>query len=175
MCAICNFKIEFSVAHPATLTVAVATRAAIEAGTVEEIDVSDGALSSARHRLSAIETLSLWQARIEDALTPAALLELPDFYVLLIETDTVGFFHSTENGFDPDVVPEMPDLTTEDISKRSNMIVTSEAMLRAWMKDRVEMEAALDQSMLIVDAPLQHASALRQMLRVACFDEVRSS
>jgi hypothetical protein len=152
----------------------VATRAAIEAGTVEEIDVSDGAFSSARHRLSANETLSLWQARIEDALTPATLLELSNFYVLLIETDTLGFFHSTENGFDPDVVPEMPDFTTDDISKRSNMIVTSEAVLRAWLNDQVEMEAALDQSMVIIDAPLQHACALRQMLRVASFDEVRS-
>jgi hypothetical protein len=50
MCAICEFKIEFSIGHPLALSVAVATRKAIEAGLVDEIETDDGALSAARKR-----------------------------------------------------------------------------------------------------------------------------
>ncbi|CAM2172232.1 hypothetical protein PSAC2689_10737 [Paraburkholderia sacchari] len=36
MCAICNFKIEFGVGHPLALSIATATRNAIESGLLNE-------------------------------------------------------------------------------------------------------------------------------------------
>ncbi|CAG4889989.1 hypothetical protein [Paraburkholderia saeva] len=167
MCAICNFKIEFGVGHPLALSVAVETRKAIESGLVEPVESAEGALSAARMRMSAVETLNLLQARIEGAHGEDALLALPDFYVLLIENDTWGFFHATTNGFDPDVVPEMPDLVTTDEARRSNIIVTSEAGLRAWLDGKFDTEAALRDSLFMIDASRTCAASLTKMLAVA--------
>jgi hypothetical protein len=167
MCAICNFKLDFSVGHPLALSVAVAARHAIESGLVEPIDAADGALSAARMRLSAVEALNLLQARIEGAHDEEALLALPDFFVLLIENDTWGFFHATTQGFDPDIVPEMPDVTASDDAKRSNVIVTSEAGLRAWLGGRIEMAYALRESLMVVDAPRTLRDSLMAMLVAA--------
>ncbi|PRY05055.1 hypothetical protein [Paraburkholderia sp. BL25I1N1] len=167
MCAICNFKIDFGVGHPLALTVAVATRKAIDAGIVEPIDATGGALSAARMRMSAVEALNLLQARIEAAHSEDALLALPDFYVLLIENDTWGFFHATTNGFDPDVVPEMPDVTTTDEAKRSNIVIMSEAGLRAWLEQRFDIELALRESLFMIDAPASSTGSLTQMLAIA--------
>jgi hypothetical protein len=164
MCAICEFKIEFSIGHPLALSVAVATRKAIEAGLVDEIDADDGALAAARKRLSAVEALNLLQARIESGHAADDLLALPDFYVLLIENDTWGFFHATTEGFDPDIVPDMPDVTASDDAKRSNIVVTSEAALRAWLAGRFDMLHGLDASLFVVDAPETSALALTRML-----------
>jgi hypothetical protein len=164
MCAICEFKIEFSIGHPLALSVAVATREAIEAGLVDEIDNDDGALAAARKRLSAVEALNLLQGRIESGHAADDLLALPDFYVLLIENDTWGFFHATTEGFDPDIVPEMPDVTASDDAKRSNIVVTSEAALRAWLAGRFEMSHGLEASLFIVDAPEASALPLTRML-----------
>jgi hypothetical protein len=147
MCAICNFKIEFSVGHPLAISVAVATRRAIEAGLVDEQAHLSGALSAARARMSAVEALKMLQTRIETTHDTAALASLPDFYVLLIENDTWGFFHATENGFDPDIVPEMPD-------EQSNVLVMSEAGLRAWLDGRFDCEHALRDTLFIADASL---------------------
>jgi hypothetical protein len=162
MCAICNFKIEFSVSHPSALTVAVATRAAIESGLVSSIDSTDGALAAARQRLSAVEALSLFQARVEQTYSPEALLALPDFYVLLIETDTLGFFQATANGFDPDVIPDYPDLSTDDEASRSSVIVTSEALLRACLAGAVSIDVAAARSMMIFDAAADNARQLHE-------------
>ena len=167
MCAICNFKIEFGVGHPLALSVAVATRKAIEAGLVEPIDVAEGALASARMRMSSVEALNLLQARIEDAHSEEALLALPDFYVFLIENDTWGFFHATTEGFDPDIVPEMPDVTTTDEAKRSSVIITSETALRAWLAGRFDVSHAFKASLFVVDAPGALAESLTRMLASA--------
>lgn len=164
MCAICEFKIEFSIGHPLALSVAVATRKAIEAGLVDEIDADDGALAAARKRLSAVEALNLLQARIESGHAADDLLALPDFYVLLIENDTWGFFHATTDGFDPDIVPEMPDVTASEDAKRCNVVVTSEAALRAWLAGRFDMLRALDASLFVVDAPAASTMSLSRML-----------
>jgi hypothetical protein len=164
MCAICEFKIEFSIGHPLALSAAVATRKALEAGLVDEIDADDGALAAARKRLSAVDALNLLQARIETGHAADDLLALPDFYVLLIENDTWGFFHATTEGFDPDIVPEMPDVTASEDLKRSNIVVTSEAALRAWLAGRFDMSYALDTSLFIVDAPAASATSLTRML-----------
>ncbi|WP_239482717.1 hypothetical protein [Paraburkholderia sp. C35] len=144
---------------------AVATRKAIEAGLVEPIDFAQGALSAARNRMSAVEALNLLQARIESTYSEDVLLALPDFYVFLIENDTWAFFHATTAGFDPDIVPEMPDVTTDDPERRSNIVVTSEAGLRAWLKGQVGTHAALQDTLVHVDAPSGVAKeALTQML-----------
>ncbi|MFX1763523.1 hypothetical protein PWP93_13120 [Paraburkholderia sp. A1RI-2L] len=168
MCAICNFKLDFGVGHPSALSVAVASRSAIEAGLIEPGNIgSVGALSVARMRMSAIEALNLLQARIEGIHSEEALLALPDFYVLLIENDTWGFFHATTEGFDPDIVPEMPDVTTTDDATRSNVIITSETALRAWLAGRFDMSHAFEASLFVVDAPEALAASLMRMLASA--------
>jgi hypothetical protein len=167
MCAICNFKIDFGVGHPLALTVAVAARKAIESGLIDPVDAADGALSAARMRMSSVEALNLLQARIEGAHSEDALLALPDFYVLLIENDTWGFFHATTNGFDPDIVPEMPDVTATDEAKRSNIVIMSEAGLRAWLDERFDMEEALRESLFVIDASADSTDSLTRMLTVA--------
>jgi hypothetical protein len=167
MCAICNFKLDFGVSHPLALSVAVAARKAIESGLIEPIDTSEGALSVARMRMSAVEALNLLQARIEGAHSEEALLALPDFYVLLIENDTWGFFHATAEGFDPDIVPDMPDVTATDEALRSNVVVTSEAALRAWLDGRLDIEYALRESLLLVDARQPFSTSLTAMLAAA--------
>ncbi|MFM0739908.1 hypothetical protein PQQ51_21930 [Paraburkholderia xenovorans] len=164
MCAICNFKIDFGVGHPLALTVAVATRKAIDSGLVEPIDATEGALSSARMRMSAVEALNLLQARIEGTHSEDALLAIPDFYVLLIENDTWGFFHATTNGFDPDVVPEMPNVMATDEAKRSNILIVSEAGLRAWLDQRFDIELALRESLFMIDMSARSTESLLQML-----------
>ena len=167
MCAICNFKIEFSVSHPLALSVAVATRNAIDAGLIGELDIDDGPLSAARKRMSAVDTLNLLQAQIEASHTTAELLGLPDFYVLLIEDDTWGFFHPTTDGFDPNIVPEMPDVTTTDELKRSNVVITSEVALRAWLHGAFDIENALRDSIFVIDAPSGYHTSLMQMFVTA--------
>jgi hypothetical protein len=167
MCAICNFKIDFGVGHPLALSVAVAARKAIESGLIEPFEAAEGALAAARMRMSAVDALNLLQARIEAAHSETALLALPDFYVLLIENDTWGFFHATTEGFDPDIVPEMPDVATTDEAKRSNILIASEAALRGWLDGRFDAETALRDSLFVVDAPEGPAVALKEMLATA--------
>ncbi|MBN3855062.1 hypothetical protein G3N59_16905 [Paraburkholderia sp. Ac-20340] len=167
MCAICNFKLDFSVGHPLALKIAVAARKAIDAGLIDAVDTTEGALSAARMRLSAIEALNLLQARVETAHGEAALLALPDFYVLLIENDTWGFFHATTVGFDPDIVPEMPDVTATEDALHSNIVITSEAALRAWLDGRFQLARALEDDLFVIDAPQTHAASLTQMLASA--------
>ncbi|OLL32420.1 hypothetical protein BTH42_08265 [Burkholderia sp. SRS-W-2-2016] len=164
MCAICNFKLEFGVSHPSALPVAVATRNAIEAGLIAPLEAGDGALAAARARLSAIDALNLLQARIEETHGDDTLLALPDFYVLLIENDTWGFFHATSAGFDPEIVPEIPDLTALDEAKRSRIVVTSEAALRGWLDADFTAAHALADALFMIDAPAADAACLAQML-----------
>lgn len=164
MCAICNFKMDFGVSHPSAFRVAVAARTAIEAGLIEPIDETEGALAAARAKMSAVDAMNLLQARIEGSHSEDALLGLPDFYVLLIENDTWAFFHATTSGFDPDIAPEMPDVTATDDTKRSNLIVSSEAALRGWLEGRIDMEHAIRESLFVVDAPSTNIATLEQML-----------
>ena len=167
MCAICHFKLDFGVSHPLALSVAVAARRAIESHLIEPVDAAAGALSAARMRISAVEALNLLQARIEGAHNEEALLAIPDFYVLLIENDTWGFFHATTGGFDPDIVPAIPDVVTTDEAKRSNIVVASEASLRAWLDGRLDIGYALRESLFAVDAPRAFSASLTQMLVAA--------
>lgn len=163
MCAVCEFKIEFGISHPLALSVAVATRKAIEANLIDAIDADDGALAAARKRMAAVEALNLLQARIESAHAEEHLLDLPDFYVLLIENDTWGFFHATTEGFDPDIVPEIPDVTTTEEAKRSNIVIMSESALRGWLAGRFDVEHAFREALFVIDGPQIHADSLTKM------------
>lgn len=129
MCAICNFKVEFDIGHPQALTVAVATRAAIEAGMLPE-QVFDGALGNMKLRVAAIDTLKDFKDRLEAVATPSELLALPDFYVLLIESGTWGYFHATDEGFDPDIEPNAPNVTAEAQADRDIVFVTAQFSLQ---------------------------------------------
>ena len=85
MCTICDLKIEFTIDHPMTLSVAVATRKAIDAGVLLNHDSQDDPLGGMRLRLEAIAALKAVQQRVEQTLTSDQLLALPDFFVLMIE------------------------------------------------------------------------------------------
>ncbi|WP_027210354.1 hypothetical protein [Burkholderia sp. WSM2232] len=164
MCAICDFKIEFGVGHPQALAVAVATRRAIEAGLLRQLEIEEGALAQARMRMTAVDTLKDLQSRVQQALTAEELQSLPDFYILLIENETWGFFHATEDGFDPDIMPEPPDVLSEDVEARSLVIVTSQVAMQAWLDTEIDTAQLQSESLLFMDGPLARRSALLSML-----------
>lgn len=173
MCAICDFKIEFGVGHPQALAVAVATRKAIEAGLLRPLDTDEGALAQARLRMTAVSTLNGLQDQIQQALSADDILSLPDFYVLLIENETWGFFHATENGFDPDIVPERPDVLAENVEARSLVIVTSQVALQAWLDGEINTERLELESLLFIDGPPAQRDNLLSMLMASAIATLR--
>lgn len=166
MCAICNFKIDFGVSHPQSLSVAVATRRAIDEGRLPAQETG-GPLVNARLKLAAVDTLNAFQARVEAAISVSELLTLPDFYILLIETDTWGFFHATSDGFDPDVVPDLPNITSANRDSRSVVLITSEVALRTLNTEGSGLHGALEESLFEIDASPRHARLLRRVLEAA--------
>ncbi|MFM0160101.1 hypothetical protein SAMN05444172_2147 [Burkholderia sp. GAS332] len=166
MCAICDLKIEFNIGHPLALSVAVATRAAIDSGTLPE-SLMDGALSNVKMRMAAIDALKGLTARLEASKSASELQALPDFYVLLIEIGTWGFFHATENGFDPDITPEAPDVTSDNQADRDIVFVTSETTLRAVLDRRLSIDTAFAGDLVMLDAGAEHTAQLRAVLNVA--------
>jgi hypothetical protein len=166
MCAICELKIEFNIGHPQALTVAVATRAAMDAGTLPETAV-DGALSNMKLRMAAIDALKGLQAQLEASLPVSRLMALPDFYVLLIEIGTWGFFHATEFGFDPDITPEPPNVTSEDEADRDVVFVSSEAAMQAILDGALSIDAAFADNLIVLDAGETHTRLLRSALDAA--------
>jgi hypothetical protein len=163
MCAICELKIEFNIGHPQALTVAVATREAMDTGALPETAV-EGALSNMKLRMAAIEALKGLQSRLEAAVPVSELMALPDFYVLLIEIGTWGFFHATEDGFDPDITPEPPDVTSEDQADRDVVFVSSEAAIQAILEGTLQVDAAFNDHLIVLDAGDAHARLLRATL-----------
>jgi hypothetical protein len=170
MCAICNFKIEFDLGHPQALTVAVATRGAIEAGTVTSKSF-DGALGNMKLRVAAIDTLKDFQDRLEEVAEPQELLSLPDFYVLLVESGTWGFFHATESGFDPDIVPDAPNVTAEEQADRDVVFVVAQATMRGLLCGRLAIDRAFSDDLLVLDAAPEHGKLLRSLMSKAFPEE----
>jgi hypothetical protein len=159
MCAICNLTIEFSVDHPLSLSVAVETRRAIDAGLLPEPCRPDDSLADIRKRLKAIDSLKAAQQRLEQILRPEELLTLPDFFVLLIETGTWAFFHPTPTGFDPNCRPAPPNVSATDAAARDAVLVGSELVLGEIVAGRMPFETALDERVLALDAdPKRYAS-----------------
>jgi hypothetical protein len=152
MCSICDLRIEFSIDHPLSLSVAVETRLAIDAGLLSEPDAQDGALAGLRLRLNAIETLKAAQVRLEQTQRQEELLALPDFFVLMIESRTWGFFHPTPNGFDPNCSPAPPNVSAEDAADRDAVLVSSELALRQIAAGQLPFEKALEEGLIALDA-----------------------
>jgi hypothetical protein len=154
MCTICELRIEFSVDHPMSLSVAVETRRAIDAGLLPEPMKSDDD-SSLRQR--AIDALRSAQQRLEQALRPEALLALPDFFVLLIESRTWGFFHPTPIGFDPNCSPAPPNVSAEDPRARDAVLVSSALAFGEIAAGRLPFDQALKERVVALDAdPMRH-------------------
>ena len=166
MCSICDLKIEFNVDHPGSLTVAVATREAIEAGVLPE-KIFDGPLANVKLRVAAIDTLKALQRRLESSMSVSELMALPDFYVLLIEIGTWGFFHATETGFDPDCSPEPPDVTAENQEDWDVVFIATETAMEAVIEGRLSLERAFAENLIVLDAGAEHAALLHAALDTA--------
>ncbi len=166
MCAICDFKIDFNIDHPRALTVAVATREAIDEKALPE-KIFDGPFANANMRLAAIDALKDLQQRLELSMPVNELMALPDFYVLLIEVGTWGYFHATENGFDPDCSPEPPDVTAENQEDRDVVLVSTEVAFREILEKRLGLDAAFERNLLLLDGSAAHANLLKSALDVA--------
>ncbi len=152
MCSICDLRIEFGIDHPLSLSIAVETRRAIDAGVLPEPAVQDGALAGLRLRLNAIETLKAAQVRLEQTQRQEELLALPDFFVLMVESRTWGFFHPTPNGFDPNCRSAPPNVSADETTDRDAVLVSSELALRHIVAGRLPFERALEDRMIALDA-----------------------
>lgn len=69
-----------------------------------------------RHR--AIALLGALQQRLELVLSPSTLLELPNFFVLMIESRTWGYFTPTLRGFGTSASPSPPRLDADENGNR---------------------------------------------------------
>jgi hypothetical protein len=167
MCAICDLDIDFGVEHPMTLSVAVATRQAIEAGLLAAPDAEEGAVGIMKQRLKAVAALTAVQKRLEQTLTREAMAALPDFFVLVIESGTWGFFRPTFAGFDPNARPEAPRLTAEDPTKRDAVVIVSEAAARRISAGELPFADAADRGLVVVDADHERREALTAAWRAA--------
>jgi hypothetical protein len=160
MCAICDLRIEFSVDHPMTLNVAVATRRAIDNGTLSPTAAFAEPLDGPALRRDAIDSLKAAQRRLEAALSPPDLLSLPDFFVLMIESRTWAFFHATPFGFDPNCRPDPPRLSADNALERDAAIVASETVLRQVLVGKLSFERAVLEGLIFVDADRHRQTGL---------------
>jgi hypothetical protein len=158
MCTICDLRIEFSVDHPSSLSVAVETRRAIDAGLLP--GQQHDSLAGMRLRVTAIETLRTVQQRLEQTQRPEEFVVLPDFFVLLVESRTWAFFHPTPTGFDPNCRPTPPNTSADDIAERDAVLVSSELAMREIAVGRLSFERALKVGLVILDADTPHHAML---------------
>ncbi len=136
---------------PKSLTVAVATRGAIDDGMLEA-PPSAGPLGDMKQRLSAVESLQTLRTKLEAVLLASELMALPDFYILLIESRTWGFFHPTEQGFDPNCQPGLPRVIPDDGGAQDIVVIAADMVLQAILDGKLSLDVALDRRMMIVDA-----------------------
>ncbi len=151
-----DLRIEFSVDHPMTLNVAVATRQAIDDGVLLQADALDGPAL----RLDAIGSLKAVQRRLEAVLSPPELNALPDFFMLMIESRTWAFFRATDSGFDPNCSPELPRVAAEIEFDRDAAIVTAETVMRQILLGRLSFAQAVRDGLIVVDADRGRGAAL---------------
>jgi len=168
MCAICELDIAFAVDHPMTLPVAVATRAAIEEGRLDPAPRDpEGTLGAQRARTRAVEALRAVQERLERTIAPERLAALPEFFVLMIETATWGFFRATPSGFDPNCRPDAPRLKDDDAAERDAVVVMSEAAARSLAEGRTPFDRAVVDGLIAVDADDARRAILVEAWRAA--------
>ncbi len=75
-------------------------------------------MDMARSRHRAIALLGALQQRLELVLSPSTLLELPNFFVLMIESRTWGYFTPTLRGFGTSASPSPPRLDADENGNR---------------------------------------------------------
>jgi hypothetical protein len=105
-----------------------------------------------RLRLKAIEVLKAAQHRLEQTQRQEELLALPDFFVLIVESRTWGFFHPTPTGFDPNCKPEAPNVPAERGIERDAVLVSSELAMRRIVTGHLPFERALEEKIAAIDA-----------------------
>lgn len=164
MCSICELRIEFNIDHPMGLSVAVATRRAIDDGLLPEPEENG---NDATRRARAITVLKGTQQRLEQVLTGEELLGLPDFFVLLIESRTWAFFRPTASGFDPNCIPDPPNLSAEDDVDRDAVIVVTETVLEKIVAGGLSFDAALMRGLVVVDADEERQAMLTLTFNIA--------
>jgi len=171
MCTICSLTIEFDVDHPETLSVAVATRQAIDAGLL----TCDAELDMARSRHQAILLLGALQQRLEAVLSPSALLALPDFFVLMIESRTWGYFTPTLRGFATSATPSSPRVEPDENGDRDCIVLLSQAAAATIAEGGLPFTEATDLGVAVVDAPSAPAARIRAAFAgaypVGCFSK----
>lgn len=152
MCSICDLRIEFGVDHPLSLTVAVETRKAIDAGLLPEPEFADDPAADASLRSRAVESLRAAQQRLERSLSQEELLALPEFFVLMIESRTWGYFRPTATGFDPNCQPDPPKVDAEDAAARDAVLVASELAMREIAAGALPFSKAVGHGLVALDA-----------------------
>jgi hypothetical protein len=157
--------IEFAVEHPLTLAVAVATRQAIDTGLLPEGNAADE-MDMARSRHQAVVLLTAMQQRLEQVLTRSQLLALPNFFVLMIESRTWGYFHPTLGGFDIKANPTTPRFEPDEDGVRDCIVVVSQAAASEISQGRLPFYAAADAGVVVVDAPEISARLIEAALAV---------
>jgi hypothetical protein len=165
MCTICALTIEFAVDHPQTLAVAVATRQAIEEGELPEGASEDMDMARSRHQATVL--LTTMQQRLEQVLSTARLLALPDFFVLMIESRTWGYFHPTLGGFDTLASPSAPRLEPDVDGMRDSVIVISQVAAGALTQGRLPFARASGMGVSVVDALDAPAALIRSAFTTA--------
>lgn len=155
MCTICSLTIEFAVDHPETLSVAVATRQAIETGLLPE---SGTDMDMARSRHQATVLLTAMQQRLEQVLPVSRLLALPSFFILMIESRTWGYFHPTLGGFDANATPSAPRLEPDENGIRDCILIMSQVAAAELIEGRLPFEEAIRTGVTVLDAErFQHS------------------
>lgn len=152
MCSICNLRVEFSIGHPLGLSVAVETRRAIDAGILPEPSGVDNAQAGTPFRRNGADTLRAAQQRIEWTQPHDGLVTLPDFFVLMAESCTWGFFHPTPDGFDPNCNPPPPNVTANDVTERDVVLVSSDVAMGEIVAGRLPFARALAERIVMLDA-----------------------
>ncbi|KWV47702.1 hypothetical protein AS026_13085 [Rhizobium altiplani] len=150
MCTICSLTIEFAVEHPLTLAVAVATRQAIDDGLLPEAPAEEKDMAQSRHE--AVMLLTSVQQRLEQVLSTSQLMALPNFYVLMIESRTWGYFHPTLGGFDVKANPSAPRLEADKSGNRDSVVVMSQAVAAEIVTGQLPFTSAEAEGLAIVDA-----------------------
>lgn len=150
MCTICDLRMEFGAGHPMSLSVAVATRRAVEAGLVPAAPAWD--------RGDAIRLMHGVQRRLEWSVSLEAFASLPAFFVLLVETRTWAYFHPGPGGFDSSVQRLPPDAFGLAMDP---VIVAAETALAPMLDGRIPFESCAKAGMLHFDVPETVHSALR--------------
>jgi hypothetical protein len=140
-----------------SLSVAVATRKAIDAGLLPS---PSGRYGSFELRGEAIAALKSVQQRVEQVLPQDEFQALPDFFMLTIESRTWAFFHPTAVGFDPNCRPDPPRLTAEEAVNRDPCIITSETALRRVLAGELPFGQAEQQGLIVIDADDKRREAL---------------